>query len=292
MKQIIIIFSLLLANLNLIAQTGMFVITDKLNVREQPNLQAKIIGNLTLGDSVMVTENSENKTTMSINGLQVSATWAKIEYQGKTAWTFSGGLCYQNINPQYWQAPYPVSDSLKMRKDIDKLLKDSTLTIGGNFLKFKTQKNKNIWIYECACLSETSGCIDGHNISNLTINPQNPNIIEVEMSVIAFSIKVYVDLINGIKFNFPENQSCMLSEISPNAKYVLGLNMYSEKKQLLLFDFMTGKLLNKAFVDSFGDISHLKWLNEQEIELQNFNYETNQISKKRVLMIPSMQWKK
>jgi uncharacterized protein YgiM (DUF1202 family) len=292
MKQLFILISLLLTSLNLIAQDKRLVITDKLNVREQPNPQAKIIGALALGDSVIITENSENKTTMSINGLQVKATWAKIEYQGKTAWVFDGGLCYEMLNPQYWQAPYPASDTLKMKKDIDKLLKDSTLTIGGNFIKLKTQNNKNIWVYECACLGENPSCKDGHKLNSLIINSQNPNILEVEMSVVAFTIKIYIDLKNGIKFNFPENQHCMLSEISPSAKYVIGVNMYSEKEQLLLFDFRSGKLLNQAFVDSFGDISHLKWLNEQAIELQSFNYETNQITKKRVLMIPAMQWKK
>lgn len=288
-----LVLLILMGGTNLLAQSRMFVITDQLNVRAKPDTQAPILTFLALGDSVMVLDFTENKTTASINGLQVTSVWAKIEFQqSKTGWVFYGGLCEQMINPIYWEQAIVEEDSLKARNDIRKLLRDSTLIVGGNFIKFKTKIGKEIFVRECACMSETTSCKDGYRIYSLRIHSQLSHIVEIEMSVVAFTIKVYVDLKNGIKFNFPDSQACMLSEISPNTQYVIGLNMYSEKKQLLLYDFTGGKLLKQAFVDSFGEITHLKWLNDQEVELQNFNYETNQITKKRVLMIPSMQWKK
>lgn len=294
MKHIILIFFFQIFINHLLAQTQ-YVITNQLNVREKPDVGAKVLGSLKLGDSVIVLGNSETKITATINGLKVTASWAKIKYEKQIAWVFGGGLCYQILKPDELYTKYYDEEmaaySIQLRNDIQRLLKDSILFVGGDYIKLRAKTGKEVIVRHCYCMIENLNCQqhDGYQINSLEINTQNPDLVEVTMSAVAFTIKVYVNLKTGKKFNFPQSQECMESAISPDGKYVLGIPVLSEKTKFLLFDFDTRKVIKQLTLNSnsFQNSMNWKWLNNQEVEM----IETEPSEKKRILLIPQMQWK-
>jgi hypothetical protein len=272
-----------------IAQNYLYVITDQLNVREKPDSKAPILGSLALGDSVVFLEYSKNQMTASINGLETTASWAKINYKNKMAWVFGGGLCFTKLDIQtLYGLNRPVETSII--ENINKLLKDSILTIGGDFIKFKTQIGKDIYVRSCGCNNnENANCIDGYLIKGLSFHPQNKDIVIINMSVVAFIINVYVNLKTGEKFNFPILQECEYSLVSPSGKYVIGIDV--RNPQLLLFDFGTSRLINIAQKEFSPNYLDLQWLTDHEVSVEEINQETGKTISKKILLVPQMKWK-
>jgi hypothetical protein len=264
----------------------LYVITDVVNVREKPDFKAKVMGTLKLGDSVIVTGHSNHQSTATIDGVKKTANWVEIIYNYKEAyWVFGGALCEQVIDYKSVKR-FMIDSEKKQITDFEQLVKDSILTFGGTFIKLKTQNGEQISIKFSVCNTEDQNT-DGHLLTGAFRNQHNPHIIEVIVSQVAFWVTTYVDLKRGKKFTFKE-QSYISdnSSISPDGKYIAGSVISSQQPIFAIFDFdKTGKPTYQIVLDDYN-ISH-QWLSNTEIEITYLN-----TKRKKVLLVPQMQWKK
>jgi len=280
MKSIFILFSCFLLHGKAFSQDILYVITDAANIREKPQLNAKVLGTLKLGDSVMVTDYSTHKSTATIDGIKKTATWVEIIFKNKeVAWVFGGALCQQVIDYKSVRNRMALLEKKKIQ-DLDQLVKDSVLTFGGSFTTFKAQNGEKISLRFSVCDTDDQKA-DGSLVNEIYKNTSNPHIIEVVTSRVAFEAVAYVDLKRGKKFTFTEHlYTCETSSLSPDGKRIAGKLVASEKPTFVVFDFdVLGKPIYQTILNSH-EIDY-QWISNKEIHI--FNKGTNI---KKVLFIP------
>ena len=99
MKKIYFVILLLLTFSSLIAQKNYYATGDNLNIRELPNQNAAIKGNLNKGDLVKV--------------LEINNDWAKIQYENTQCYVASKFLSIDNENQTENQKDYGFKDGFK-----------------------------------------------------------------------------------------------------------------------------------------------------------------------------------
>jgi hypothetical protein len=107
MKQLLIFFCLTLFFFKVDAQKEVvYAIVDALRIREKPDLNAKVLAKMALGDSAVVLETSRNTSKATLQGIESEAIWLKIRTpKGEIGWVF--GSAVGDIS--YF--PTPVKDS-------------------------------------------------------------------------------------------------------------------------------------------------------------------------------------
>ncbi|PLX07599.1 MAG: hypothetical protein C0594_06340 [Marinilabiliales bacterium] len=86
-----------------INNTKAICLVDQLRIRSDKNLDAIVIGNLNINDTVKLLENSEDTLSVTLNKNIIPGRWVKIQSADTTGWVFSGALHCINEKPISYQ---------------------------------------------------------------------------------------------------------------------------------------------------------------------------------------------
>ena len=257
--------------------TWQYIKTRHLSIRQSPDPNGKVLAKRSLGDSVKVTGFDEKQFTLTIDGYQREGEFLKIDYEGKPAYVFSGGISM--IKPfslnrmQEFAAMYGSSFDIK---EAEKLIQDSVVVFRGLYLEVRGQNGNKVKIEE-----------QGNGFDYFRLSRSASGFLEVITNAVAFDLPTYVRLKDARKFDFPLNSPCMYASVSPSGKYVAGVLM-GEENQIAVFDFATAKLLRKAPLKGISSIiPTFTWKGDAELTLTNPDDKTF----RKTLLIPQLQLK-